>query len=70
MLSRCTAKTIRAYFQDGTLPAEGTVCEGDLVPFEPWNATYTTEPDVKEDHGDAELDVALMELMKAPIFSA
>jgi hypothetical protein len=67
MPSRCTGKTIWAYFQDGTLPVEGTVCEGDLVPFEPWNATYTAVP---EGHEDAELNAALIELMKAPIFSA
>jgi hypothetical protein len=39
MPSRCTAKTIRAYFQEGRMPEKGTVCEGDLVPFQPWNGT-------------------------------
>jgi hypothetical protein len=39
MPSRCTAKTIRAYFQEGRMPEKGTVCESDLVPFQPRNNT-------------------------------
>ncbi|KAH7144139.1 proteinase [Dactylonectria estremocensis] len=31
--SLCTAKTIRAYFQTGDMPAEGTVCEPAIRPF-------------------------------------
>ena len=31
--SVCTAKAIKAYFEEGTLPAEGTVCEPDELPF-------------------------------------
>ncbi|KAI1785891.1 alpha/beta-hydrolase [Ganoderma leucocontextum] len=31
--SVCTAKHVRAYMEQGTLPAEGTVCEPDEVPF-------------------------------------
>ncbi|KAF7875269.1 hypothetical protein EAF04_002441 [Stromatinia cepivora] len=31
--SICTAKIIRAYFQEGALPDRGTVCEVDWVPF-------------------------------------
>ena len=31
--SVCTAKVVRAYFEEGTLPAEGTVCEPDELPF-------------------------------------
>lgn len=31
--SLCTAKYVRAYFEDGTLPEEGTVCEVDELPF-------------------------------------
>lgn len=31
--SLCSAKYIRAYFQNGTLPDDGTVCEVDEVPF-------------------------------------
>ncbi|KAM5543350.1 hypothetical protein V8D89_003224 [Ganoderma adspersum] len=31
--SVCTAKAVKAYFQEGTLPGEGTVCEPDVLPF-------------------------------------
>ena len=31
--SVCTARRVRAYFQNGTLPEEGAVCEADEVPF-------------------------------------
>ena len=31
--SVCTAKHVRAYMEDGTLPEEGTVCEPDELPF-------------------------------------
>ena len=31
--SLCSARYIRAYFQNGTLPEDGTVCEVDEVPF-------------------------------------
>lgn len=31
--SICTAKAVRAYFVNGTLPEEGTVCEPDELPF-------------------------------------
>ncbi|KAH7141086.1 proteinase [Dactylonectria macrodidyma] len=31
--SLCTAKTIRAYFQTGDLPVEGTICEPAIRPF-------------------------------------
>ena len=31
--SLCTAKYVRSYFQTGKLPANGTVCEVDQVPF-------------------------------------
>ncbi|KZV84203.1 hypothetical protein EXIGLDRAFT_842389 [Exidia glandulosa HHB12029] len=33
--SLCTAKYIRAYFRDGTLPAQGTVCEDNEDVFPP-----------------------------------
>ena len=39
--SLCSAKYIRAYFQNGTLPADGTVCGVDEVPF--IGETLTTE---------------------------
>ncbi|KAI5860940.1 alpha/beta-hydrolase [Durotheca rogersii] len=53
--SACTAGYIRAYFQNGTLPAPGTVCEPDYYPFD---TLPTTEA------GD-ELSVAYRELSKA-----
>jgi hypothetical protein len=31
--SRCTAKHLRAFFVEGILPASGTVCEVDELPF-------------------------------------
>ena len=31
--SLCTAKHIREYFVNGTLPGEGTTCEVDELPF-------------------------------------
>ncbi|KAH9922876.1 alpha/beta-hydrolase [Epithele typhae] len=31
--SLCTAKHVRAYFDDGVLPAEGATCEADVQPF-------------------------------------
>ncbi|KAK0100486.1 hypothetical protein ONS95_008435 [Cadophora gregata] len=40
--SRCTARTIRAYFQNGTLPPNGTICPADMVPFEPWELDSTS----------------------------
>ncbi|RMZ41762.1 proteinase [Aspergillus flavus] len=36
--SLCTAKVVRAYFSNGTLPAEGTICEIDVPLFT--NLTY------------------------------
>jgi TAP-like protein len=32
--SLCTAKYVRQYFTDGTLPEPGTICEADLGPFD------------------------------------
>ncbi|PIL33846.1 hypothetical protein GSI_03552 [Ganoderma sinense ZZ0214-1] len=31
--SACTARYVREYFETGTLPEEGTVCEPDVLPF-------------------------------------
>ena len=64
MPSRCTAKTIQEYFQEGAMPREGKVCEGDLIPFQPWNSSSATV--VAEDDEHAELDEALMRLMEFP----
>ncbi|TBU51516.1 TAP-like protein-domain-containing protein [Dichomitus squalens] len=35
LTSRCTIRSTRAYFANGTLPAAGTVCEVDQSPFPP-----------------------------------
>lgn len=32
-LSQCMDEAVAAYFLDGSLPAEGTVCSQDLTPF-------------------------------------
>jgi hypothetical protein len=50
------------------MPKVGTVCAGDLVPFQPWNSTFRTEPHGEEVEEDMELDEALMALMKFPPF--
>ena len=34
MPSTCTVEAMRAFFADGTLPAPGTVCKTDYLPFE------------------------------------
>ncbi|EKD20304.1 alpha beta hydrolase fold family [Drepanopeziza brunnea f. sp. 'multigermtubi' MB_m1] len=71
--SRCTASTIRSYFQDGTLPAPDTTCAPDLVPFEPWSVDSagfglaTTSDPGMEDEENLELDLAMVELMMAPV---
>lgn len=31
--SSCTARAVRSYFREGVMPAEGTVCEADGMPF-------------------------------------
>ena len=66
MPSRCTAKMIRAYLQEGRMPENGTVCEGDLVPFQPWNSTVWAVMGSE----DAELDEALKGLAKFPLFGS
>jgi hypothetical protein len=43
MPSRCTAKYIRGFFQEGEMPVEGMVCEGDLEPFQPWDSASRSE---------------------------
>ena len=51
--STCTAKAIRAYFVNGTLPPADTVCQPDLPLFAPRmeNATSPDDP-----VGDDEID--------------
>lgn len=61
--SKCVAKSIQTYFQHGTLPPRNTFCEADIQPFgskevEEMGGLTTTE---------ADLDVALWEMMKAPV---
>lgn len=57
--SLCTAKTIRAYFQEGKLPKANSVCKADMTPFQ--------EPDVTvydvETGEDRDLGVAFMEMV-------
>ncbi|OCH85906.1 hypothetical protein OBBRIDRAFT_797713 [Obba rivulosa] len=38
--SLCTVKHVRAYFRDGTLPPDGTVCQPDVTPFEIPGSSY------------------------------
>ncbi|KAH7417696.1 TAP-like protein-domain-containing protein [Cadophora sp. MPI-SDFR-AT-0126] len=64
--SRCTARTIRSYFQNGTLPANGTICLADLVPFEPWKLN-SGAASLSSGSEDERLYFALRELMMAPV---
>lgn len=62
MPSKCASKAINAYFQDGTLPPPGTICEPDFVPFDKFDTSS-----VQSSSADAELDAALLNLMLAPV---
>ncbi|KAH8587687.1 TAP-like protein-domain-containing protein [Bisporella sp. PMI_857] len=64
MPSRCAAKAINAYFQDGKLPPPDTVCDPDMMPFDKFNITA-----LRPGSSDAieELDSALLNLMLAPV---
>ena len=57
--SRCMARQIGKYFQEGVMPDEGTVCDPDLVPFERWHIDVSGAED--------EADIALREVMLAPV---
>jgi len=61
--SRCVAKYIQTYFQDGFLPPKNTICETDVQPFE--------SKEVEDVGGfktaETDLDAALWEMMKAPV---
>jgi hypothetical protein len=61
MPSRCTAKYIRGFFQEGKMPVEGMVCEGDLEPFQPWDSASRSEEGGERE--DKELDEVLVALM-------
>ncbi|KAL2075023.1 hypothetical protein VTL71DRAFT_8803 [Oculimacula yallundae] len=72
--SRCTARTIRAYFQNGTVPPNGTICSADLVPFDSWEmnpssalSTDWTSESLTIGDESAQLDFALRELIRAPM---
>lgn len=60
MPSRCTAMTIREYFQEGSMPEIGKVCAGDLVLFQPWNETLVESSggDKQEELNDAPRELA------------
>lgn len=45
--SACNLKALRAYWQNGTVPEQGTVCKADALPF-----TDTTWDDVLRDIGE------------------
>ncbi|KAK6065653.1 alpha/beta hydrolase fold-1 protein [Seiridium cupressi] len=55
--SLCTARYVRDYFQDGTLPDEGTICKPDWLPFEEPRAVHDLM------HGDIQLMNAILEMM-------
>ena len=61
--SRCTVSAINAYFQSGELPAPGTKCPPDLVPFEKWNFTSLVSMNAEQ----IEFEVSMRELMLAPV---
>jgi hypothetical protein len=65
--SRCTAKAIRTYFQNGTLPAAGTICDADLIPFDKFNVTEGADRNLDIENSDENLDIALINLMLAPV---
>lgn len=46
------------------MPEKRTVCEGDFVPFQPWNIAAWADMGSE----DVELDEALMGLAKFPLF--
>ncbi|KAK1222191.1 hypothetical protein PQX77_014975 [Marasmius sp. AFHP31] len=47
--SVCTAKAIRAYFINGTLPEEGTICPMDGSPFDPKETEASGQTESKRD---------------------
>ena len=64
--SVCTAKVVRAYFEEGTLPEEGTVSEPDELPF----VGRVSDVQARSDEDERLLE-ALRGLAKAvPMFGA
>ncbi len=55
--SVCTAKSVRRYFQTGTLPEQGTLCKADEKPFQPAVAQSQRE-------GMSERDAELLEALR------
>lgn len=57
--SECTARWINRYFQEGVLPPEGTVCEGDWAPFEEANTGGESERAARNSDEDVIDDVKI-----------
>ena len=47
LISTCTVGFLRAYFANGTLPPEGTICQVDESPFAPTGDNYTDVSDAE-----------------------
>ncbi|KAK1226312.1 hypothetical protein PQX77_010715 [Marasmius sp. AFHP31] len=62
--SVCTAKVVREYFVNGTLPEQGTICPMDGTPFDDPSATNTTLRRDLMSEEDVELAYALQELAR------
>lgn len=58
--SLCTTKTIRAYFQNGRLPAMDIVCEADMTPFQEPDVTIYDSAGVE----DMELGAAILDMAR------
>ncbi|KAM5533228.1 hypothetical protein V8D89_013093 [Ganoderma adspersum] len=68
--SVCTAKLVRAYLEEGTLPKEGTVCEPDELPFVGQVTPSGVQARAREEEDERLLN-ALRGLSKAvPMFGA
>ncbi|RDW82493.1 putative alpha beta hydrolase fold family protein [Coleophoma cylindrospora] len=69
--SKCTAQHRLAYFQNGTLPVNGTICEGDMIPFGIVKEGKASDIEVScEDDREGKMAWALRELMKLPLAGA
>ncbi|KAK1226883.1 hypothetical protein PQX77_010130 [Marasmius sp. AFHP31] len=62
--SVCTAKAIRAYFINGTLPEEGTVCPMDGSPFDPKEMDETSGQTESKRDTSSEADGYLLEHLR------
>ncbi|KAK1223678.1 hypothetical protein PQX77_013436, partial [Marasmius sp. AFHP31] len=62
--SVCTAKVVREYFVNGTLPEQGTICPMDGTLFDDGSATNTTSRRDLMSAEDAELADAVRELAR------